>query len=81
MTPIEELVAYINGLFESRNDVPVTRPWFDAEQWKVMKECMAAGVPLDHELVSRECAWRRKCEAYGDELRAESPIPRLHKEE
>lgn len=71
------LVAYIDALFVTGNDVPVTTTLFSKASWDIIKECIAEGLPLDYHIVESEAVYRRKRAAYGDETRATSPLAAL----
>ena len=73
----DALVKYLNGFFESGNSVEVARGWLGADQWKIIKECVAEGLPLDHNVICGEVSYRNKLAAFGDETRAESPLAKL----
>lgn len=70
----KQIIDYIDGFYVSGNSVPVDRPWISAESWGVAKELLALGLPLEHDLIERECVYRKKLTAYGDETRAKSPL-------
>lgn len=70
----QQIIDYIDGFYVSGNSVPVDRPWINAESWGVAKELLALGLPLEHDLIERECVYRKKLTAYGDETRAKSPL-------
>lgn len=65
------LVGYIDSLFVSGNEVPVTKPWLSAETWAVVKDYLRHGLPLDHDRIEIERIYRQKT-AVG--LRAYSPL-------
>lgn len=71
------LTSYIDALFVSGNDVPVQRAWLNDDSWAIIKECLAYGLPLDYHVVEAEAVYRRKLAAYGDEVRATSPLKAL----
>lgn len=71
MSDDSKLAAYIDGLFESGNSVPVQRPWLSAETWAVVKEYLRHGLPLDHDRIEIERIYRQRS-AMG--LRAYSPL-------
>jgi hypothetical protein len=75
--PKGQLIPYIDALFVSGNDVPVQRAWINDESWALIKECLAAGIPLDHQVIESEVVWRRSKEriaATGDAIRRDSPL-------
>lgn len=74
---VQQLVAYIDALYVSGNDVPVTSTLLNKSSWDIIKECLAEGLPLDYHVVEAEAVYRRKLAAYGEETRAESPLKKL----
>jgi hypothetical protein len=73
----QALIAYIDALFVSGNDVPTTTTLFSRSSWDIIKECLAEGLPLDYHVVEAEAVYRRKLAAYGDETRATSPLAQV----
>ncbi len=71
---LAQIIAYIDGFYVSGNSVPIDRPWINAASWKIAKELLDLGLPLEHALIEQECVYRRKLAAYGDETRAVSPL-------
>lgn len=71
------LVAYIDALFVSGNEVPTTTTLLQKSSWDIIKECLAEGLPLDYHVVEAEAVYRRKLAAYGDATRATSPLDHL----
>lgn len=68
------LIAYLDALFVSGNDVPTTSTLFAYSSLQIIKEMLAEGLPLDYHIVETEAVYRRKLAAYGDATRATSPL-------
>ena len=74
------LVAYIDALFVSGNNISIQRAWINDDSWAIIKECLADGTPLVHHAIEAESVWRRSRDRIadgGDTIRKESPLEAL----